>query len=140
MNLESAKKLAQDILSGTTNPWSAPASQIAYVRAARELAEFVAQLEPGVNIIEITPEEAADTDPPQPYPPAPSVSPGCAPASQIAPGYAPASQIAPGCAPASRQETPPSAVSQFAPPPHAPLPSIPLDEPFDEDVEIDIEE
>lgn len=110
MNLESAKKLAQDILSGTTNPWSAPASQIAYVRAARELAEFVAQLEPGVNIIEITPEEAADTDPPQPYPPAPSVSPGCAPASQI------------------------------APPPHAPLPSIPLDEPFDEDVEIDIEE
>lgn len=70
MNIEEAKKLAEDILSGTT--------KIPYVKAARDLAEFVAGLEPGVNVIEITDDEKADTLPPaalQPYETSPSVVP-----------------------------------------------------------------
>ena len=65
MTLDEAKKIAEEVLNGQTE---------SYVRAAHELAEFVASLVPGVNVIEI--ERARDTEPPdEPFQAAPSVIP-----------------------------------------------------------------
>lgn len=64
MTLAEAKKIAEEVLSGQTPT---------YVRAAYELAEFVASLVPGVNVIEI--DQARDTVPPEPFQAAPSLIP-----------------------------------------------------------------
>lgn len=64
MTLAEAKKIAEEVLSGQTD---------GYVQAAHDLAEFIASLIPGVNVIEI--DRDADTIPPEPFQAAPSVIP-----------------------------------------------------------------
>lgn len=65
MNLDEAKQIAHDVVAGKV---------LSYEDAAHQLAEYILNLVPGTNVIEITDEEA-DTIPPEPYEPSPSVIP-----------------------------------------------------------------
>lgn len=85
MNLEEAKKIARSLLD----------KNAASYENALQLAEYVLGLIPGTNIIEIDDTEA-DTLPPEPYDPSPSVAPS-APTTPIPPPAVPPDKACKRC-------------------------------------------